>query len=161
MAGNHISAVFMVVLELTFLISVMLSCSLYTMIRILLGRKTTYPTVYASERRADFILQNLGELEMFLTISSPAVMGYFYAVLLSTYESDVVNGRFSIIMVISVVVTVQTLLPFIDKTEKCAKWTKIASFVALPVVVIALCIVNYAGDERKVLMCWSMYTGAI
>ena len=103
-------------LELTFLISVLLSCALYTMIRIIVGRNTTYPTVYASKRRTDFILQNLGELEMFLTISSPAIMGYSYAALLSSYNSDEVSDRFALVMVISVIVTLQTFLPFIDKT---------------------------------------------
>lgn len=146
MDGDHISAMFMMGLELTFLLSVIVSCSIYSVIRILLGRKTTYPTVYASERSTDFILQNLGELEMFLTISSPAIMGYFLAALLSTYQWDDVNDRFGLVISISAVVTVQSLLPFIDRTENCAKWTKIASFVVLPTVVIALCVVNYAED---------------
>lgn len=161
MHAGQMSAMFMMGLELTFLLSVIVSCSFYTMIRIILGRKTTYPTVYASESSTDFILQNLGELEMFLTISSPAIMGYFLAALLSTYDSDEVNERFGLVIIISVVVTVQSLLPFIDRTENCAKWTKIASFVVLPTVVIALCIVNQTEDEWNIMSCWSMYTGVI
>ena len=88
MTGKHIGAVFIMVLELTVLFSIIVSCSLYTVIRILLGEKTTYPTVFASMRRADFILQHLGELEMFCTILSPAITGFYYSTLLNNYKSD-------------------------------------------------------------------------
>ena len=67
------------------------------------------------------------------------------------------------LLIISVIVVIQALLPFIDRTEKCARLTKIVSFVALPILIILLCIVHYAldKDDGKRLICWDVYTGSI
>ena len=69
------AALILALMELAIMLSIIFACIIYSVIRILIGRKLTYPKAYASNKNADFILENLGEIEMFCTILSPALSG--------------------------------------------------------------------------------------
>ena len=78
----------LMVLEVVVLISGMISSALYITLKYLMGRKMVYPKIYASDSRADFILQNLGELELLSTILSPAIIALVFGLLWSNYDTD-------------------------------------------------------------------------
>ena len=126
-----------------------------------MGAKASYPSVYESNRRSDFIVQHLGELEMMCTIFSPALSGFVLAALWAAYGTDQQASKLTYILVISVTVTVQALLPFVQKTEKCGRLTEIASFVALPIPVTIVCIMFLNAEEGEAFVSWSWYTISI
>ena len=67
----------MMILELAIMGTVTFAFIIYTTMRVLIGDKMTYPRVYASNNKGtDFLLMNLGELEMICSILSPAVSGF-------------------------------------------------------------------------------------
>ena len=49
---------------------------IYTFNRVFRGSKLRYPKAYESYDKDDFIIANLGELEMLTTIISPAIAGF-------------------------------------------------------------------------------------
>ena len=68
----------MMILELALMCAVTVSFIIFTTFRVLIGDRMTYPRVYASKNKGtDFLLMNLGELEMICSIFSPAAAGFF------------------------------------------------------------------------------------
>ena len=118
MDSNQKMAVVISLLELSVLVSICLSCAVFSAIRILFGKKITYPKVYASNKNADFLLRHLGELEMFCTILTPALAGFFLATFWQgSYdefsESDDQDSAIALLLVTSSIGLVQSILPFI------------------------------------------------
>ena len=52
------------------------SSVVYVILRLFVGQRLRYPKVYDSFDKNDFIIANLGELEMIATIISPALCGF-------------------------------------------------------------------------------------
>ena len=106
----------MMILELALMGAVTVSFIIFTSMRVLIGDTMTYPRVYASNNKGtDFLLMNLGELEMICSIFSPAAAGFLlYAFWIDVgYPfSEGVDSTLSMIHAISVFVTLQALLPF-------------------------------------------------
>ena len=117
------------------LLNNILSTVLYTLIRGgILGGKAHYPAVYHSEKEGDFIVENLGQLELFCTISSP---GLVCIATLATYRTDILLMRS-----IALLVTIQALLPF----SRCHK--DYISFLIIPVVIMGVGIAGIFFDKE-------------
>ena len=118
MDSNQKMAVVISLLELSVLVSICLSCAIFSAIRIIFGKKITYPKIYASNKSADFLLKYLGELEMFCTILTPALAGLFLAIFWPSSFDEFSDPKdqesaIALLYVTSSIGFIQAILPFI------------------------------------------------
>ena len=114
---------------------------LYTFIRVFKGSKLRYPKAYESFDKNDFIIANLGELEMLCTIMSPFFAGFMIY--------DFSPG--ALLRVIQILTIFQALIPFAAAADKpkVKKVTEMASIVIIPLLNIVLCTIFHLADEDK------------
>ena len=79
------------------------SSMFYSFMRVFRGSKLRYPKAYESFDKNDFLIANLGELEILTTITSPAYVGF------GIYDWK--PG--GLLITIQIVALVQALIPFL------------------------------------------------
>ena len=140
-------------IEYSVYLAAIVSSFIYTFVRVFKGQKLRYPKAYESYDKDDFIIANLGELEILTTIISPAVVGF------GIY--DLSPG--SLLTIIQIVVAVQALIPFLQAQSKpkVKIVTEMASLVIIPLVNIVLCILFMSKEEDQKFAPFGAYTISI
>ena len=146
-------AVQLTYLEILIYISVICSCTIYTLIRMCAQSKIEYPRAYASPHKHDFLLENLGTLEMIVTATSPGFAAFAVR--------DDPSGGF--VLAIQIVVAIQALLPFLANFKRinCSDWLEGISFIGIPVIVIVLSVLTMVADEDRRQAPFNAYTISI
>ena len=87
-----------------------MACVVFIIARMLcFSAKIIYPKAYSTIEKGDFIIENLPEIEMFYTVLSPAIVGFFIYIWLSFAK----EFEFYRINEINIMVTFQSVVPFV------------------------------------------------
>ena len=130
------------------------ACIFYTGLRVPIGQNMKYPSAFESGRQGDFIVENLGELEMLTTILSPAFSGFFIA----AWTNNFTERDLNLTPIIAFVALVQAVFPFFKSKSKCAWVVEKITFLVIPILVILMCCVNIVMDEDKIWLSYNAYT---
>ena len=96
---------------------------------------------------------------MFCSILSPAFAGYFIAHFKHSFDPDGHHSNW--ILPISILCTVQAMIPFIQKSHACIDIAYKATFLVMPFLVTTLCLVSWIADDGKIFAPFNAYTMTI